>query len=1019
MNLAIFPNISSVIFDHRCPLPCKIFLESFSVEKFCRFCLASSGDVQQQEVCSGFFQLRDKDSHDRQVQERLSSSSSSSLTSWPRHIISGKRTSSLNRAILQQCLPPIFYQNPTKLVPQQAIPSLTNSPECKPSSGHQSRPAGLAMSGAFITAPFKFRTRRESVDWRQINAIDVDRVACELDFQLLQEHIAEVTFCSLEGERCLNCQSLVDPALLKLFRLAQLTIEYLLHSQDYLALSLQAAEEQLQTNAKEKQNLQAQLQKQSQDSKSLKEELKHRKKIIASQQAMISAGLANYHKCQHCDKAFMSTAFLQSHVQRRHPVEHDTKLITDNQKDLQTMKLQEEIIRLQDQLTLAKSEMETLQKDYNTKQENDLTRKQADFMKQLEVWKENEHVRMNSKIDEVKQACQREMDSMHQKNRNLEKQVLKLQQCTKMKENMQPVQGQASSVQNSEDEQKQEVAQLRQKLHSQQVLKLQQCRKMKENMQSVQGQASSVQNSEDEQKQEVAQLRQKVHSQEIRWTTKMQKIKEEYESEKNRRQTALAQAHSTVFKEKKMIERQMKELELRLEEQQQLITSQNMQIKYFTASSPKSTVQQEEFTAVAAAPESKTRVMDSAQSSLVYKLDPIMELSEEDKDSSNFSEDPEDSQSRQQKVNELLKNTSLKKDMHFALQQSLHDKLLHLGIEPTVDGLSKTTYEAAMAHVVSVRQQRQREYAKYCKMQKDLIQNLDRRVKERTTQPVSKTKQSGQVPSLPQSRPQSNSLPVIVTQVVSGPPARQQYTMQPAHENDTANHPTQMAPHKISQFSLDEDSSEEEESTKDSPQAQKATVKSHSPGVQKCTACPAPASIQKAAQISGSQQTPVFSISKIKGTVLESEKEWTEGSEMEEISLDQLQKHTNQNGYMKALSNNLKQQPGDQGHKKTAGVAIPDIPTGLTKTNDAVWEIKRTDFEDDNNDDWEISSLEDVSAAHTSSPAPVRKSIDKSLDTSTSVWGTLTGKGQESGLKSTGTGSTLKTISDWDDLDGT
>lgn len=41
-------------------------------------------------------------------------------------------------------------------------------------------------------------------------------------------------------------------------------------------------------------------------------------------------------------------------------------------------------------------------------------------MKQLEFWKENEYVRMNSKIDEVKQACQRDMDSMHQKNRNLE-----------------------------------------------------------------------------------------------------------------------------------------------------------------------------------------------------------------------------------------------------------------------------------------------------------------------------------------------------------------------------------------------------------------------------------------------------------------------------------------------------------------------------------------------------------------------------------------------------------------------
>lgn len=45
------------------------FLESFRSDKFCRFCLASSGDAQQQEVHSGFFQLRDKDSHDRQVQE--------------------------------------------------------------------------------------------------------------------------------------------------------------------------------------------------------------------------------------------------------------------------------------------------------------------------------------------------------------------------------------------------------------------------------------------------------------------------------------------------------------------------------------------------------------------------------------------------------------------------------------------------------------------------------------------------------------------------------------------------------------------------------------------------------------------------------------------------------------------------------------------------------------------------------------------------------------------------------------
>ncbi|KAI5108933.1 zinc finger protein Dzip1 isoform 1, partial [Silurus meridionalis] len=872
-----------------------------------------------------------------------------------------------------------FSPEPHKTHATTGIPTLLNSPGNQTSSGDQSRPASLAMSAASVSAPFKFRTRRESVDWRRINAVDVDRVACELDFQMLQEHIAGVTFCSIEGERCLNCQSPVDPALLKLFRLAQLTIEYLLHSQDCLALSLQTAEEQFQTGVKEKQQLQVQLQKQSQDIKSLKDELKQRKKIIASQQAMISAGLSNYHKCQHCEKAFMNTSFLQSHMKRRHPMEHDMKLITDNQKDLQTLKLQEEIIRLQDQLNLAKSEMEAQQKDYNTKQEKDLTQKQADFMKQLEVWKENERVRMNSRIDEVKQACQKDMESMLQKNQSLENQVLKLQQSSKVLENMQPVKGQAGFGQNSEDKQRQKAAQLRQKLDNQ----------------------------------------------EIAWSAKMQKMKEEFESEKKQLQTALFKAHTTVSKERKRVERQVKKLEHRLEEQTKLITSQNMQVcgnSGFSFNSPF-------LTQLLSDPLPPCDVL-LEQSSLVYKLDPIMELSEEDKDSSSFSEGLADHQSREQKVKELLKNPSLKRDMHLAVQQSLNEKFLHLGIDPVgVVGLSKTTFESGMARVVFDRRQG-REYAK---VRNDLIQKLEKRLKERCSSQPAKSKPSEQARTLPQARSQSNSLSVTVTRVVSGPPAKQQYTPQSAHRNNNAIRPTtltQMPPHRPSRFSVLEDSSSEEESEKDSPQAQKirhssGRVKSHSTVVQQHTAPSALASYQS----SGSQQAPVFSISKTNVTVAESESEWTEGSEMEEISLNQLQEHTDQNGnvpktsssYVKTLSNNLDQRPADQSHKKTAGVSIPDKPTGGPNTNDAVWEIKHTDFEEDNDDDWDISSLEDVPAAHKTSSAPVRKSKE-SLDTSTSVWGTFTSKGREPGLKDTGTGSTLKsstvTVSDWDDSDG-
>uniref|UniRef100_A0A8C5G7Q0 Cilium assembly protein DZIP1 N-terminal domain-containing protein n=1 Tax=Gouania willdenowi TaxID=441366 RepID=A0A8C5G7Q0_GOUWI len=63
---------------------------------------------------------------------------------------------------------------------------------------------------------FKFHLRWESVDWRRIIAVDVD---------MLQEHISMVTFCSLEGGCYLRCRNPIDPSLVKLLRLGQLSLE--------------------------------------------------------------------------------------------------------------------------------------------------------------------------------------------------------------------------------------------------------------------------------------------------------------------------------------------------------------------------------------------------------------------------------------------------------------------------------------------------------------------------------------------------------------------------------------------------------------------------------------------------------------------------------------------------------------------------------------------------------------------------------------------------------------------------
>lgn len=144
--------------------------------------------------------------------------------------------------------------------------------------------------------PFKFRLRRESVDWRRISAVDIDLVVSQLDVDALQEHISTVTFCSLDGERCQRCQSPMDPALVKLLRLAQLTVEWLLHCQEFLTLNLHAVEEKLAVAGREHEQLLAQQKKQEEKVKELTTELKQRKKVIRTQQSLLTPRIISSHK---------------------------------------------------------------------------------------------------------------------------------------------------------------------------------------------------------------------------------------------------------------------------------------------------------------------------------------------------------------------------------------------------------------------------------------------------------------------------------------------------------------------------------------------------------------------------------------------------------------------------------------------------------------------------------------------------------------------------------------------------
>lgn len=152
------------------------------------------------------------------------------------------------------------------------------------------------LFGAYTLPTFKFQPRRESIDWRRISALDVERVARELDVATLQDNITGVTFCNLDREACSRCGQPVDPALLKVLRLAQLTIEYLLHCQDCLSASVAQLEARLQASLGQQQRGQQELGRQADELKGVREESRRRRKMISAlQQLLVQTGTQSCH----------------------------------------------------------------------------------------------------------------------------------------------------------------------------------------------------------------------------------------------------------------------------------------------------------------------------------------------------------------------------------------------------------------------------------------------------------------------------------------------------------------------------------------------------------------------------------------------------------------------------------------------------------------------------------------------------------------------------------------------------
>ncbi|KAL5964281.1 Zinc finger protein DZIP1L [Taenia solium] len=159
------------------------------------------------------------------------------------------------------------------------------------------------------------RKRVERIDWKRLASVDVCRVASQMDIDALQDNLVSVAFCDISAEIDTRY---VDTNFIKLFQLAQLLIEYLLYSQDYLTNTIDSLRLENETIKKETDALKKRLEQQAQRLTSTRKECHRRRLLLLAQQRLMNNGPQSYHRCPHCTKAFINASFLNAHLFRRH-----------------------------------------------------------------------------------------------------------------------------------------------------------------------------------------------------------------------------------------------------------------------------------------------------------------------------------------------------------------------------------------------------------------------------------------------------------------------------------------------------------------------------------------------------------------------------------------------------------------------------------------------------------------------------------------------------------------------------
>uniref|UniRef100_A0A0N7Z9T4 C2H2-type domain-containing protein n=2 Tax=Scylla olivacea TaxID=85551 RepID=A0A0N7Z9T4_SCYOL len=177
-------------------------------------------------------------------------------------------------------------------------------------------PSGGATNPSGVEFPSQ---RRERIDWHKLASIDFRDLTSGCPIEILQENLTQVAFCDAEAEFDLGTVA-GQRNLLKMFRLSQLTVQYLFMSQDFMETQLKETQEEAQQISEKYQQVKTKLLQQVEEAKKMKATNKNMRETVKQINSFaIANGIFQAVKCPQCPKTFRSSDFLQSHLWRKHP----------------------------------------------------------------------------------------------------------------------------------------------------------------------------------------------------------------------------------------------------------------------------------------------------------------------------------------------------------------------------------------------------------------------------------------------------------------------------------------------------------------------------------------------------------------------------------------------------------------------------------------------------------------------------------------------------------------------------